>query len=703
MAKLPTSVDLGPAPTADATEPVANYAAGADLVGKGAQALAAGIDKLGAGAESVSVDQQRYQFAMAHSTLLANLTNLGEQTKSDTTWGPDASGKWLVNRHAESAWGLQDEAAKSIASGPMRERFMATTAPAIQESIARADAHATGLRNSQSIADWSNPAIINSVVNAPDDATRRTMIDNHNVALDSLVKLGVVHPDVAQKMGQEWTQKVATTKALASINSGDTGQMTATIRELQQPPGSDAAITSQIVKIEGQGKNPLSSAQGVGQFTNQTWLDTVKSARPDLAQGKTDTDILALRNDPNLAWQMTDALRKQNVSYLQSKGLPTTPGAQYLAHFLGPKGAEGVLGADPNMPVSDALVKAVGPTRAAQMIAANPTVLGGKLVGSLTQWADNKMGGAHGGSLYDVLPPETREQIIGHLQTAVKATSQDQERQLKLAQEQAKVVSDHAEGGIRQTIYGAGADATKLPSARDIVNNPSLTREAQDRLIKLVQDASGDKHDLNTYGASFNDLFNKVHAPQGDPNRITDPTALYGYVGKGLTVSGLKELEGEITARRTPDGEAEAAMKTQFFKNAKAQISGTDEGLHLKDPKGDELYLRFMAQALPAYEAGKKKGLTPTQMLSPDSPDYLGKSVTQFKRPMTQWYSDMISGGAAATPTAATDFGTPQALIAAVQSGKLPRAEGEKIALQKGWIRPTPPPPAPTPTVPMSQ
>jgi len=31
---------------------------------------------------------------------------------------------------------------------------------------------------------------------------------------------------------------------------------------------------------------------------------------------------------------------------------------------------------------------------------------------------------------------------------------------------------------------------------------------------------------------------------------------------------------------------------------ARGQITGTDEGLHIKDPKGDELYLKFMAQAL---------------------------------------------------------------------------------------------------------
>jgi len=33
-------------------------------------------------------------------------------------------------------------------------------------------------------------------------------------------------------------------------------------------------------------KNPNSSATGAGQFISSTWLDTIKAARPDLAQGK---------------------------------------------------------------------------------------------------------------------------------------------------------------------------------------------------------------------------------------------------------------------------------------------------------------------------------------------------------------------------------------------------------------------------------
>jgi hypothetical protein len=55
--------------------------------------------------------------------------------------------------------------------------------------------------------------------------------------------------------------------------------------------------------------------------------------------------------------------------------------------------------------------------------------------------------------------------------------------------------------------------------------------------------------------------------------------------------------------------------------------------LHIKDPKGDELYLKFLANALPAYDAGKKAGKTPAQLLNPDSPDYIGKSITNYKRP----------------------------------------------------------------------
>lgn len=130
--------------------------------------------------------------------------------------------------------------------------------------------------------------------------------------------------------------------------------------------------------------NPRSSATGAGQFLAATWIDTLSRNRPDLVQGKSPEQILALRNDPQLSRQMTEAYANQNQGILTKNGLPVTPGSTYLAHFAGPGGAVKVLQADPNAPVEAVLGPAV--------VKANP-FLAGMTARDLQGWADRKMGG----------------------------------------------------------------------------------------------------------------------------------------------------------------------------------------------------------------------------------------------------------------------------------------------------------------------
>lgn len=147
------------------------------------------------------------------------------------------------------------------------------------------------------------------------------------------------------------------------------------------------SLIDSIVGAESGGnpnaQNPNSSASGPGQFIDSTWLSTIKSARPDLAQGQSDADLLALKNDPQLSREMTQAYANQNQAILKQNGLPVTDGTTYLAHFAGPGGAVKVLQADPNASVADILGPAV--------VKANP-FLQGMTAQGLQAWASRKMG-----------------------------------------------------------------------------------------------------------------------------------------------------------------------------------------------------------------------------------------------------------------------------------------------------------------------
>jgi GH24 family phage-related lysozyme (muramidase) len=251
-----------------------------------------------------------------------------------------------------------------------------------------------------------------------------------------------------------------------------------------------------------------------------------------------------------------------------------------------------------------------------------------------------------------------------------------------------KELSDQAEIEVFRDIHSENPKLTP----DQILSNPQLSREAKERMVAQYEGLLGTEKVEKSYGRGFYDAYRRVHLPASDPERIADPSQLYGRVGpKGdLTVQGVDKLVQEIQGRKSPEGVAESEMRAQFLKVARAQITGSDEGLHIKDPKGDELYLKFLAQAWPAYDEGKRQGKTPTQLLNPDSPDYIGKAIVGFKRPMNQWFSDIINGDQTPETTDPAKFDpasikTVEDAVTAYRAGKITKAQADQLAISRGW------------------
>ena len=104
-------------------------------------------------------------------------------------------------------------------------------------------------------------------------------------------------------------------------------------------------------------KAPTSSATGLFQFIEKTWLETMKEAGPQLGYGKQASqisqvgdkyyvqdrkarqEILALRNDPKASALMAGAYARKNEMQLAERlGRQIQPGELYAAHFLGAQG-----------------------------------------------------------------------------------------------------------------------------------------------------------------------------------------------------------------------------------------------------------------------------------------------------------------------------------------------------------------------------
>jgi hypothetical protein len=169
----------------------------------------------------------------------------------------------------------------------------------------------------------------------------------------------------------------------------------------EEPTGKTAvdAVVERIIRVESNGdpnaRNKRSSATGLGQFINETWLDMIRTHRPDLARGRSESDLLELRRDATLAREITTRFAERNAAMLRQRGLPVAPGTIYLAHFAGGAGAVKILSAPEHADAALVMASAdvTGRTEREKIIKANP-FLERFTVADLRKWADRKMHGA---------------------------------------------------------------------------------------------------------------------------------------------------------------------------------------------------------------------------------------------------------------------------------------------------------------------
>lgn len=169
-------------------------------------------------------------------------------------------------------------------------------------------------------------------------------------------------------------------------------QVTGAIRQAARSSGISFEYLLTTAQIESN-LNPAaqastSSAKGLYQFIEQTWLGTIKgsgaangfgrladsiSQRPDgrfdVADPAMRATIMKLRGDPAASAMMAGAFTRANADQLQGAlGRPPSEGELYIAHFLGPDGAGRLIGAATTQPNANAA------EMFPQAAAANPSI-----------------------------------------------------------------------------------------------------------------------------------------------------------------------------------------------------------------------------------------------------------------------------------------------------------------------------------------
>ncbi|WP_027533806.1 tape measure protein [Bradyrhizobium sp. WSM3983] len=300
--------------------------------------------------------------------------------------------------------------------------------------------------------------------------------------------------------------------------------------EKSLPSGSLDAVLERIIKVESGGNpaatNPKSSAVGVGQFTEGTWLALFDKVFPALAD-ISDAVKLGYRTDADMSRQMLAALTQQNQAALVKAGITPDPTNTYLAHFLGSGGAIKMILANPNE-----LASAVAGQKATN---SNPTILGnGQTAGDVVEWARRKMGGGQQLNNTGATNSEVTQKSVDDV---VKQNQQDLEIQ------RLKNDEKNREAAIQQKLNELQKDGTVLTTdqiAKVRETTGALFDQQNQRTAErtAVQEANG----LYARQKQLVDEIKQANA-QGDIGRVGTLTTELTNVNAELTQAVQKALE----------------------------------------------------------------------------------------------------------------------------------------------------------------
>jgi len=226
------------------------------------------------------------------------------------------------------------------------------------------------------------------------------------------------------------------------------------------------SLVDRIIGVESGGdpnaKNPKSSATGLGQFIESTWLRMFKQYFPGAATGMSNAAILELRKDAGISRQMVQFYLQENAKHLRSAGVAINDANLYLSHFLGPGGAASLIGSAPGTPTSQSL--------GAGQINANRSILEGKTREEVIAWAQRKVG-------ISETELSVQESVVDARQKQIEATK-------KAAEEAAKLAATE-----QAATDGRLADGTFALSQQELINQGKERQAAIEEAIRAAKEA----------------------------------------------------------------------------------------------------------------------------------------------------------------------------------------------------------------------
>lgn len=281
------------------------------------------------------------------------------------------------------------------------------------------------------------------------------------------------------------------------------------------------------------------------------------------------------------------------------------------------------------------------------------------------------------------LGADGKAQMFGEADQAIRAKEIEAERR---AREQEKIVKQQqqkTQNDFLSAMQNGGLTTKQVLNS----NLEAFGSGSKEQFLNMLKMKNSPEERLKTDPGTMISLYNRIHLPDGDPNKLLDENELNGFFGRGLSFQDLNRLRDEIQGTQTEAGKMEADMKKQVMEIARGKLTKSNPLTGIKDPIGDENMARFQVFFMEEFKAQRAKGKTASELLNPDSPDYLGKSISTYVRTPQQIMKDLVpkrsqpaGGGLAASPSTSTAGAATKTYQPPPPPAAKPRMEGESAA-----------------------
>ena len=234
-----------------------------------------------------------------------------------------------------------------------------------------------------------------------------------------------------------------------------------------------------------------------------------------------------------------------------------------------------------------------------------------------------------GDPAFDALPADEQYKLVKQAREYSNAYRADDERKRREEERAKKEAQEKDLNGYTTRILAPGGNNGPIPSAREIMANPTLESSQKEHLVRLSWAAENERSDgsaTKPHPQNVQRLYSRIVATQDDPKKIVSEQEIQSEFIKGnLNRTELDWLVTNVRDLRDPD-------KAPFTKEVNATLQSIEKAL-ASDPvlRGlgkasanvmPDVMARARFDLTSEIERLRKEGKNPRDLITPGSREY---------------------------------------------------------------------------------